>query len=110
MSPPERPERLPLKVKVSYEVLDDFLDDYTANVSLGGMFVKSDAPLPVGARFRLRFEVPGRDKPVDTTGEVRWVVEPGDPSGLSSGMGISFGPLSIADQRDVARWLAESSA
>ena len=105
-----RAERLPLKVRVTYEHLDDFLDDYSANVSLGGMFVRSDDPLPVGARFRLRFDIPGRERPVQTTGEVRWIVEPGDAAGLAPGMGIRFEPLSQADQKDVARWLRDAGA
>jgi type IV pilus assembly protein PilZ len=99
--------RVPIRVKVEYERLDDFLDDYTANVSLGGMFVRSDVPLPIGTRFRLRFRVPGRDKPVETFGTVTWVV-PEDHGGLVAGMGLKFDDLAPTDRRAVERWLVEA--
>lgn len=100
--------RVPIRVKVEYEDLDDFLDDYTSNVSLGGMFVRTHEPLPVGTRFRLRFRVPGRDKAVETTGEVRWVVSEAEAAAeeLQPGMGIRFDELSPPDRRAVERWLA----
>jgi uncharacterized protein (TIGR02266 family) len=101
--------RVPLRIKVEYERLDDFLDDYAANLSLGGMFVASDEPLPVGSRIRLRFRLPGREDPVETFGEVRWVVAPGDPTGLASGMGVQFEALSPSDRRDVEGWLERST-
>jgi uncharacterized protein (TIGR02266 family) len=102
--------RVPIRVKVEYERLDDFLDDYTANVSLGGMFVRTAEPLPEGTRFRLRFRVPGRDRPVETFGTVRWTVAPGAPHGLEAGMGIRFDELAPSDKRAVERWLDEVEA
>ena len=55
-------KRLPIRVLVEYESTEDFLIDYTANVSVGGMFIQTDAPLPLGSRFRLRFRVPPRSR------------------------------------------------
>jgi hypothetical protein len=65
--------------------------------------------LPVGSRIRLRFRLPQREEPVETFGEVRWVVQPGDPAGLASGMGVQFDELSPPDRRDVERWLAAAT-
>jgi len=59
-----RTPRVPLRVKVEYDVLDDFLDDYTANISMGGMFVRSDTPMPLDTTFRIRFSLPGRATPL----------------------------------------------
>ena len=64
--------RLPIRITVEYEDTEDFLTDYTANLSIGGMFIETDEPLAMGARFRLRFSVPDRDEPIDTVAEVRW--------------------------------------
>ena len=93
-----------LKVKVEYESVEDFLLDYTSNLSMGGMFIKTDRPLQVGARFRLRFQITGRATPVETYAEVKWVV---NEEHLNSGMGVAFDTLSPADERAVKRWLVE---
>lgn len=96
--------RVPIRVLVEYERLDDFLADYTANISLGGMFIQTQQPLEVGTRFRLRLRVPGRPKPVETYGEVRWVVRP--KQGAVAGMGIAFDELLPGDRKAVEAWLA----
>lgn len=98
--------RIPMRVQVEYENLDDFLDDYTSNVSLGGMFLECEDPLPVGSRFRLRFRVQGRL--VETYGTVRWVV--GRRDGLTPGMGLQFDALSRGDRRAVEGWLGPDEA
>ena len=66
------------------------MTDYSANLSLGGMFIQTARPLPLGTRFRLRFYLPGFDLPVDSEAVVRWVLdEPGDGP-LPRGMGVCF--------------------
>ena len=93
--------RLPLRIQVEYECMEDFLVDYTANVSIGGMFIETGSPQPIGTRFRLRFELPGLDHFIDTTAEVRWVLSTDDAGTLPAGMGIRFADLSPEDQRHV---------
>jgi len=90
--------RLAIRLQVEYDALDEFLDDYTANLSLGGMFVERDEPFPVGTRFKLRLRVPHRERPIETFGTVRWVnnAEHGTP-----GMGIQFDPLRPGIRREV---------
>ena len=83
-------ERLPIRLRVEYECLEDFLTDYTANVSIGGMFIETSRPLPLGTRFRLRFHLPGFEEPVDSEAEVRWVLDETDTGPLPAGMGVRF--------------------
>ena len=97
--------RVPIRILVEYEEVDDFLADYTSNLSLGGMYVQTDEPLVVGTRFRLRFRVPGRRKPVATYGEVRWSIPANNPSGLTPGMGIQFDALAPMDKKAVEEWM-----
>ena len=99
--------RAPMRVLVEYQRLDDFLADYTANLSLGGMFVKTNCPLEPGTHFRLRFQIPGHSRTVETFGEVRWVVPPDEAHGMNPGMGVAFEALSTRDQNAVDRWLEE---
>jgi len=90
-------KRLPIRVLVEYESAEDFLIDYTANMSVGGMFIQTDDPLPMGTRFRLRFRVPGHDKIIETFGEVRWCVPPAEAGPMHPGMGIQFDDLKASD-------------
>ena len=97
--------RIPIRVLVEYQRMDDFLADYSANISLGGMFIATDKPLDTGTRFRLRFRVPGRARPVETYGEVRWAIQPG--TGMAPGMGIAFDELAPGERRAVEALLVE---
>ena len=95
--------RLPIRVEVEYGTMEDFLLDYTANVSLGGIFIQTDRALEVGTRFRLRLQIPFRKRPLETLGEVRWTQE---GSGYEeAGMGVRFDALSGADRRAVERMM-----
>ena len=73
--------------------MEDFLTDFSANLSIGGMFIETARPLPLGTRFRLRFYLPGFEEPVDTDAEVRWVLDPDFEGPLPCGMGIKFEAL-----------------
>ncbi len=99
--------RLPIRVLVEYECVEDFLVDFTANISIGGMFIKTDKPLAVGTRFRLRFKLPDDDEPIDTVAEVRWVLPPEEAGPMAAGMGICFEDLSAGDRKKVEKLLEE---
>ena len=60
----------------------------TRNISLGGVFVETAAPLPLQTRVQIRFRIPTQSEPIEVGGEVRWV-EPGGAEQLP-GMGIRF--------------------
>ena len=75
---------------VDYANGDTFLFAYLANISEMGIFVRSEEPLPIGTRLRLRFAPP--DGPsLELDGEVVWI-NPLRPSGdnPNPGMGVSF--------------------
>ncbi len=100
-------ERLPIRMLVEYESSEDFLIDYTANMSIGGMFIQTSNPLEVGTRFRLRFRIPGRDEPVDTVGEVCWVLSPEEAGCMQPGMGVRFEELAQQDRLAVESMLED---
>lgn len=94
-------------VLCTYGDVEDFLVDYSANIAIGGMFIKTDSPLDVGTRFRLRMQLPGFPRSFDTTAEVRWVLPPEEAGPLAPGMGIVFDDLREADRKAVERMLAD---
>jgi len=98
--------RLPIRITVEYEDTEDFLTDYTANLSIGGMFIETKEPLAVGTRFRLRFSVPEREDPIDTVAEVRWSQPASRTSPMAPGMGVRFEELSRDDMAAVQAMLS----
>lgn len=99
---PPRAARVPIRVRVEYQQVDDFLADYACNLSLGGMFIQTERPLPAGTRFRLRLLLPKPHEPIETHAEVRWVADTG---GSETGMGVRFDTLSHTARQQVERLL-----
>ncbi len=91
---------------VEYESTEDFLVDYTANLSVGGMFIVTDKPLSRGTRLRMSFRLPGGEETIEATGVVRWAVQPSSSEPMRPGMGISFEELGDLDRARVEALLA----
>ena len=68
----------------------------TRNISLGGLYLESASPLPIGTTVQLRFQLPTQPEPVEVSGDVRWVVKKG-AAGDQSGIGIRFQGLRARD-------------
>ncbi len=95
--------RLPVDyaVPVGAQSTENFLFSYVENISEMGIFIRSDEPLEIGARLRLRFGPEG-EEPLDLEGEVMWV-NPVRPEGenLNPGMGLRFVSLSPEERERV---------
>jgi uncharacterized protein (TIGR02266 family) len=87
-----RHDRLPFTMEVRYRTAGAFLVSYSVNLSKGGIFIESEAPLPVGARVSLHFDVPGAGA-LEVDGTVAWVRTHVDPSEPPAGMGVEFDEL-----------------
>ena len=68
---------------------------HSVNISLGGLYLESTTPLPIGVTVQLRFQLPTQPEPVEVAGDVRWVVKK-EKSELS-GIGIRFQGLRARD-------------
>ena len=84
--------RAPIELRVDYKKMNTFFADYTKNISKGGTFIKTTAPLPIGTRFVFRLGIPGFSDNVELQGEVRFVLdaESAARSNAEPGMGIRF--------------------
>ena len=86
--------RAPIELRVEYRRLNSFFSDYTKNISKGGTFIHTERPLPIGTEFVFHLVVPTLPEPLSLRGEVRWVLQPGDPAPggepAAPGMGIRF--------------------
>lgn len=77
--------RSEVMLKVEYPGYEDFLHDYTENISKGGTFVYSEREWHVGDRLRLTLSFPGLLRPIQVRGEVAWVRKEQD-----RGIGVRF--------------------
>lgn len=80
-----RHHRAGVTLLVEYEGADEFLVDYTDNLSSGGTFVATARELPVGSGVRLALSFPGLVETIGIEGVVRWT-----RSGEEPGVGIEF--------------------
>lgn len=84
-----RHRRVPVRVVIDYETADQFFTDYALNLSLGGIYIRTDEMLPVGTRLRIHFSVPEHDGFIDGWGKVVRVQPAEGPDG-PAGLGIAL--------------------
>lgn len=80
-----RDPRVPLVLRVDYRGSPGVLRDFTENLSVGGLFIRTDRELPVGTRVPLQLGFPGLLPPLQVEVEVvrRRPPAPGDPGGVA---------------------------
>ncbi|MBI5544572.1 MAG: TIGR02266 family protein [Deltaproteobacteria bacterium] len=83
-------ERLEHELLVAYRTVDGFITDWAVNISRGGLFINSRAPLPVGTTVRLIISLPDAAFPFDLTGRVTRVSEVNNATNEVPGMGLEF--------------------
>jgi hypothetical protein len=70
----------------------------TANVSSGGIAVKSACPLRHGSTFEISLTLPGTSGPLEAKAKLAWA----SPGGLA---GLSFVEIHPAVQKELQSWL-----
>ncbi len=81
-----------ITINREFASLEDFINEYVANISKSGAFIVSENPLPKGTKVKLRFTVMlDKIETIEGEGEVVRVVKPGGKQ--KSGMGIVFTKL-----------------
>ena len=75
----------------SQHALEDFLSEYSTNISIGGMFIRTDKPKDEGTLVYLQFYLRDGAKLIEGLGRVVRV-NPADSAGdqAAAGMGIEF--------------------
>ena len=90
-SPQRRYPRAPLHLLIQYrfDTFDDFLTEYAVDVSIGGMFIRTQQPKEKGSMVYLQFALRDGVKIFEGLGRVVRV-NPPDQSERIPGMGIEF--------------------
>jgi uncharacterized protein (TIGR02266 family) len=78
---------------------ESLLDDYSVNMSTGGLFLETANPLPAESLLTLSFTLPRKGVNICCSGRVAWVNHPEfiKNKALPAGMGIQFIDLSLND-------------
>ena len=85
------------KFRVSYQTLESFVNSYLSSIGKGGVYIKTDRPLPRGTQFHLKIHLPDEEKELEVFCEVAWASTPevaAAEGNISPGMGVRFLNLS----------------
>jgi uncharacterized protein (TIGR02266 family) len=110
-TPPEElaRQRVPLQRKVSlkFKEFRGFITEYSANISLGGMFIHSDIPQSPGTRFDFELSLEDDFTLIQGIGEVVWVRHRAEGPKRPPGMGIRFLHLEPESERLILKIVEE---
>src|SRR3954466_2727356 len=88
-----------LRIKFKSESVDAFIARYGADVSPGGIFIRTKNPLGVGTNLRFEFSLADGQGLLMGHGTVVWVREPDQArAGVVPGMGVRFDKLTPESQ------------
>ena len=79
---------LSLLVQYRFNTFEEFLAEYSIDISVGGMFIRTDHPRPEGSMIYLQFALRDGHKLIEGLGKVVRVNPPG--AGGVPGMGVEF--------------------
>ena len=101
--------RVPLERKVilKFHHFGGFFIEYSANISMTGMFIKTDSPKPAGSVFIFEIWLGEEYKLVHGLGEVVWTREDHESDDRPAGMGVRFLKVDEESIAVVERIIAE---
>jgi uncharacterized protein (TIGR02266 family) len=99
--------RYQVTIPVDCSTRDLFLSTHVCNIGKGGLFIKSETPLPLNAEVTVVLRLPEAEGCIRATGRVVWNydIEKGT-SHLIPGAGIRFVDMSASDRATLERHLA----
>jgi molecular chaperone DnaK len=102
-----RHPRAPLSLLVQYRfnTFEDFLAEYSADISAGGMFIPTEEVREEGSLVHLQFWLEDGTRLIEGTGRVARVISVGDPN-RTAGMGVEFVNLDVESTELIHRIVA----
>jgi type IV pilus assembly protein PilZ len=105
---PRQHIRYPVSLRVDYSTRDAFVANHVSNLSKGGLFIASDAPLPVDSELELVLTLAEPMECIKARGRVIWNYDiRKGTTRVIPGMGIKFLDMTPADRCRLAAYLAE---
>ena len=103
--------RIPLEREISFRVprFENFVTEYSANISATGIFVRTQEPLDPGTDLTLEFKVADDWKLIRGRGRVIWVRTKDEGPDAPAGMGIRFLEMDPQSRR-LIHWMVDKHA
>jgi uncharacterized protein (TIGR02266 family) len=99
--------RYTVTIPVDCSTRDMFLSNPVCNISKGGLFIRSENPLPLNAEVRLILYLPATKGHIRATGRVVWNYDIEKHScHIVPGSGIRFVDMSASDRATLENYLA----
>ncbi|MFH1807864.1 MAG: PilZ domain-containing protein [Pseudomonadota bacterium] len=93
--------RVPLLVQYRFSPVGDYLTDYSANLSRGGMFIVTDQPRPVGSILYIQFVTRDGSRIIRGQGRIVRSVAQGEGAQERIGHAVEFLDFDADDTRFV---------
>ena len=100
-----RSHRVSVNIRATYRSSTVALHGHVADLSRNGLFLRSEYLDGEGAEVELEIELPGSSGPLQISGQVVWV----DQRPNCSGMGIQFRELEELARRALANFVIEQT-
>lgn len=95
------------EVRFVFDKFQAFVDEYRPRISLGGAFLESDRPRPVGSPIACEFRLADGFLLCRAVGEVEWILPPPEGSDRPVGMGVRFQELDDQGRELIAKIMEE---
>jgi type IV pilus assembly protein PilZ len=81
----------PVRIEILFKEYGSFIRVYMPNIVNGGLFIRTDNPLPLDSPVLLRMRLPEETADIEVNGRVVWSFNKGSKKAfLPKGMGIQF--------------------
>lgn len=93
MADTRKDKRAPVSLKVRFKsaTVDEFIEQYSRDISRGGIFIKSKTPMSVGTLLKFEFQLKDESRLIHGVGRVVWKRDESETAnGSPPGMGIKF--------------------
>ncbi len=81
---------------------------YTQDIGFNGLGLLTSASCMPGAKLKLRFQLPGRNEPIEATAVVKWSQVDSTASDYRCRVGIAFGSIKEEDHQAIMRYVGQA--
>ena len=97
-------------IAVDYPGRELMLGSRITNISVNGVFIRTQKPLQIGAELLIELRLPGSTSDIRAGTIVRWRATPAEAKkapGGTSGMGLEFNKISRKDQKAIEKFVKD---
>ena len=101
--------RLKARLKVRFKDAESFVNEYTNNISKGGLFIRTPKPCAMRDKVEIVLALPESQEEISVLGEVIHVVSPENASEhMPAGMGLQLLELKKEDQERIEKFISDT--